>query len=58
MTAFLYIWSPGSRQWCARGVFDTEGQARVEARLLWKAGAHGVKIDVIKTVVEELRSTQ
>lgn len=58
MTAYLYIWDPRARKWCVRGVFDTEAQARAEARLLWKAGAAGIKIDVTQTVVEELRPTQ
>lgn len=58
VTAYLYTWDPRARKWCVRDVLDTEAQARAEARLLWKAGAHGIRIDVTQTVVEELRPTQ
>lgn len=56
MTAYLYTWDPGERKWLFRGLLPTENAAREKGRLLWAAGAHGVKIDVIQTVVEEKRT--
>lgn len=57
MTAYLYVYDPVSRQWCFNDLLPTEEAARDKGRLLWRSGAHGIKIDVIKTVVENIRQT-
>ena len=55
MTAYLYVWDPVSRQWCFNDLLPTEEAAREKGRLLWRAGAQGIKIDVLMTVVENKR---
>ena len=55
MSAYLYTWDPQSRQWCFNDILGTEEQAKEKGRLLWRAGAAGIKIDVVKTVVENIR---
>lgn len=57
MAAYLYVYDPVSRQWCFNDLLPTEEAARDKGRLLWRSGAHGIKIDVIKTVVENIRQT-
>lgn len=55
MTAWLYTFDKKSGQWCFNDLLPTEEAAREKGRLLWRAGAQGIKIDVIKTVVENVR---
>lgn len=55
MTAYLYIWDPEARQWCFNDILPTEEAARIKGRLLWREGAAGIKVDVLKTVIEEKR---
>lgn len=54
-SAYLYTWDPGSQKWCINDVMQSEEAAREKGRLLWKGGAAGIRIDVIRTVVESLR---
>jgi len=54
-SACLFVWDAGSKQWALRDIENTEAEAREKGRLLWRQGAAGIRIDVQKTVVEEIR---
>lgn len=56
MTAYVYTWDVMAQKWALNDVLDTEGAAKEKGRALWRAGAAGVKIDAIRTVVEEKRT--
>lgn len=54
--AYLYTWHRDAQKWEFRAIHKSEADAREEGRLLWKAGAAGIKIDVLQTVVCEKRT--
>jgi len=55
MSAYIYTWDPVFKKWCFSKTEPTEDAAKIHARILWKNGAAGIKIDVVTTVVEEKR---
>lgn len=55
-SAHLYVWDPASDKWCVNDVLPSEEVAREKGRLLWRAGAAGIRVDVTRTVVETKRS--
>lgn len=52
--AYLYYRITGS-DWTIFDIFDTEDEARQAGRKLWKT-VSGIRIDVLKTVVEEIKA--
>lgn len=54
MTAYLYTWDVSAGQWCFAGMVSVrdEEEAKAHGRRLWGTSA-GVKIDLIKTIVEQ-----
>ncbi len=55
---YVYTWHPGSGNWQFRDVVNGEEAAKEYGRLLWRAGAAGIKIDVTKTIVETTKSNK
>lgn len=52
---YVYTWCPVNQRWLLAGCRDTEDVAKEFGRELWRGGAAGIRIDALRTIVENLR---
>lgn len=48
---YVYTWDTDAQQWLFVDCRESEEEAKILGRILWRAGAKGVKIDALVTVV-------
>lgn len=53
---YLYFKQLGNPEWIIHSIHDDEAEARKAGRLIW-FDVSAIRIDVIVTVVEEIRET-